>query len=91
MLDAWAHLEEIRSQIEQRVSKVGWALTSEQASESKWIAEVDPARKNAKVLLPDSNGEPGQEVLITIRGTVHQSAQDYFERAHTLKAKAEGA
>ncbi|MEC9124382.1 MAG: ribosome rescue protein RqcH [Candidatus Thermoplasmatota archaeon] len=91
MLEEWVHLEEIRSQIEQQVSKVGWSLTSEQASNSKWISEIDPASKNAKVLLPDSNGEPGQEVLISIEGTVHQSAQDYFERAHTLKAKAEGA
>ena len=91
MLEAWSHLEEVRSQIEQQASKVGWSLTSEQASDSKWISEVDPASKNAKVLLPDSNGEPGQEVLISIEGTIHQSAQEYFEQAHTLKAKAEGA
>ena len=91
MLTNWAHLEEIRTRIDSHIKDVGWSVAANEAKRSEWIKELDPAKKTAKVYLRDSNSAPGECVEIEVEGTVHQSAQRYFERSRSLKMKAQGA
>ena len=91
MLASWAHLEEIRKKIESRVTNIGWSKTIDEAHNAEWIEEIDPAKKTAIVYMRDENGAPGTGVLIDVEGTIHQSAQKYFDKSRSLKLKARGA
>ena len=91
MLASWAHLEEIRKKIESRVTNIGWSETIDEAHNAEWIEEIDPANKTAIVYMRDENGAPGTGVLIDVEGTIHQSAQKYFDKSRSLKLKARGA
>ena len=91
MLASWAHLEEIRKKIESRVTNIGWSETIDEAHNAEWIEEIDPAKKTAIVYMRDENGAPGTGVLIDVEGTIHQSAQKYFDKSRSLKLKARGA
>ena len=81
MLASWAHLEEIRKRIASRVNIIGWSGTIDEAQSAEWIKEIDPANKTAIVYMRDQNGAPGTGVEIDVEGTIHQSAQKYFDKS----------
>ena len=91
MLQSWAHLESIRSQLKESISKDGWGSTVSTFKASKWVSKIDPSKKTALVYLQNEHGLPETEVEIQIDKTIHQSSQVYFERAKILKSKSEGA
>ena len=87
----WTHVDDILNQVKSFIENDSWQTLEGKVEDIIWIDRVEPAKRSILARLPDEDNEPNASVTLDIEKSVHQNAQQYFERARILKDKAKGA
>ncbi len=87
----WTHVDDILNQVKSFIENDSWQTLEEKIGDIIWIDRVEPSKRSILARLPDEDNEPNASVTLDIEKSVHQNAQQYFERARILKDKAKGA
>lgn len=88
----WTHVDGLLAQTREAVERTGWDAVIAALKGIPWIRSADPAERTIRCVLPNEDGEPGQqEVTLHLDDTVHQNAQRLFTAARKQKDKSSGA
>jgi len=85
-------VETLRMEILTAANEDGWESVSTNIDSIPWIEAIDPAKKHAKIRLPDENNRPsGAPINLNLQISAWASSDQLFKVVKRLRKKRDGA